>query len=174
MRGAASRSCTLPEKYLDRSILRDVEAKGYEDLWRILGTSEGTIKSPHQPSARVFAREDDSLSLRNTMRNMNCRNIRREIEEAGSAGFLSAAALSHLESCTACQTLSRQQTNLQTILSSLGTVEAPGDFDFRLRARPPAKSVWARCPCRLGICRWGFALPLSLRSCCCLARLSYS
>ena len=69
------------------------------------------------------------------MRNMNCRNIRREIEEAGSAGFLSAAALSHLESCTACQTLSRQQTNLQTILSSLGTVEAPGDFDFRLRAR---------------------------------------
>ena len=69
------------------------------------------------------------------MRNMNCRNIRREIEEAGSAGFLSAAALSHLEVCAACQTLSRQQTNLQAILSGLGTVEAPGDFDFRLRAR---------------------------------------
>jgi len=69
------------------------------------------------------------------MRNMNCENIRREIEEAGSAGFLSAAALSHLETCAACQTLSRQQTNLQAILSGLGTVEAPGDFDFRLRAR---------------------------------------
>ena len=69
------------------------------------------------------------------MRNMNCENIRREIEEAGSAGFLSAAALSHLEDCAACQTLSRQQTNLQAILSGLGTVEAPGDFDFRLRAR---------------------------------------
>jgi hypothetical protein len=69
------------------------------------------------------------------MRNMNCRNIRREIEAAGSAGFLSAAALSHLEACAACQTLSRQQTNLQAILSGLGTVEAPGDFDFRLRAR---------------------------------------
>jgi hypothetical protein len=66
---------------------------------------------------------------------MNCENIRREIEEAGSAGFLSAAALSHLEDCAACQTLSRQQTNLQAILSGLGTVEAPGDFDFRLRAR---------------------------------------
>src|SRR6185312_7554438 len=26
-------------------------------------------------------------------------------------------------------------TNLQAILSGLGTVEAPGDFDFRLRAR---------------------------------------
>jgi hypothetical protein len=69
------------------------------------------------------------------MRNINCRNIRREIEEAGSAGFLSAAALSHLETCATCQTLSRQQTSLQAILSSLGTVEAPGDFDFRLRAR---------------------------------------
>jgi hypothetical protein len=69
------------------------------------------------------------------MRNMNCENIRREIEEAGSPGFLSAAALSHLEDCAACQTLSRQQTNLQAILSGLGTVEAPGDFDFRLRAR---------------------------------------
>ncbi len=69
------------------------------------------------------------------MRNMNCRNIKSEIEEAGSAGFLSAAALSHLETCAACQTLSRQQNNLQAILSSLGTVEAPGDFDFRLRAR---------------------------------------
>jgi len=69
------------------------------------------------------------------MRNMNCENIRREIEEAGSVGFLSAAALSHLEACDACQTLSRQQTNLQAILSRLGTVEAPGDFDFRLRAR---------------------------------------
>ena len=69
------------------------------------------------------------------MRNMNCQSIRREIEEAGSAGFLSAAALSHLEACAACQTLLRQQTNLQAILSGLGTVEAPGDFDFRLRAR---------------------------------------
>jgi len=73
------------------------------------------------------------------MRNMNCENIRREIEEAGSAGFLSAAARSHLEDCAACQTLSRQQTNLQAILSGLGTVEAPGDFDFRLRARLAAE-----------------------------------
>jgi len=69
------------------------------------------------------------------MRNMNCQSIRREIEEAGSAGFMSAAALSHLEACATCQTLFRQQTNLQAILSGLGTVEAPGDFDFRLRAR---------------------------------------
>ena len=69
------------------------------------------------------------------MSNMNCRNIKREIEEAGSADLLSAAALSHLESCAACDTLSRQQTKLHAIVSTLGTVEAPGDFEFRLRAR---------------------------------------
>lgn len=73
------------------------------------------------------------------MRNMNCRNIKREIEEAGSADLLSAAAISHLEACAACETLSRQQTQLQAIVSSLGTVEAPGDFDFRLRARLAAE-----------------------------------
>ena len=73
------------------------------------------------------------------MRTMNCRNIRREIEEAGSGNFLSAAALSHLEICAACQTLSKQQTKLQAIVAGLGTVEAPGDFDFRLRARLAAE-----------------------------------
>lgn len=69
------------------------------------------------------------------MRIMNCENIRREIEEAGSADFLSAAVIAHLKDCTACETLSRQQSNLQKIISSLGRVEAPGNFDFRLRAR---------------------------------------
>ena len=73
------------------------------------------------------------------MRNINCRNTKREIEEAGSADLLSAAAISHLDACAACEKLSRQQTKLQAIVSSLGTVEAPGDFDFRLRARLAAE-----------------------------------
>ena len=69
------------------------------------------------------------------MRNMNCRNVRREIEETDAGELLSVAAREHVAICTACETLSREQTSLQTIISSLGTVEAPGDFDFRLRAR---------------------------------------
>jgi hypothetical protein len=69
------------------------------------------------------------------MRNTNCQNIRREIEEAGSADLLGVAAISHIQGCPACETLSQQQTRLQELVSSLGTVEAPGDFDFRLRAR---------------------------------------
>ena len=73
------------------------------------------------------------------MRTTNCRNVQREIEETGSADFLSVAAMSHLEACAACATLLRQQTKLQALVSSLGTVEAPGDFDFRLRARLAAE-----------------------------------
>jgi len=73
------------------------------------------------------------------MRNTNCRNIRREIEEARSADFLSAAARSHLEVCPACETLSRQQIKLRAILSSLDRVEAPQDFDYRVRSRLAAE-----------------------------------
>lgn len=69
------------------------------------------------------------------MRNMNCRNIRREIEEAAPGDLLSASVNNHMLSCVACETFSREQTKLREIISSLGTVEAPGDFDFRLRAR---------------------------------------
>lgn len=73
------------------------------------------------------------------MRNTNCENIRREIEEAGSADLLGVAAISHIQGCPACETLSQQQSRLQELVASLGTVEAPGDFDFRLRARLAAE-----------------------------------
>ncbi len=69
------------------------------------------------------------------MRNMNCRNVRREIEEAAPGKWLSSDVNKHVLSCVACETLLREQTKLRELMSSLGTVEAPGDFDFRLRAR---------------------------------------
>ncbi len=69
------------------------------------------------------------------MRNINCRNIRREIEETAPGDLLSASVNNHMLSCVACETFSREQAKLQELVSSLGTVEAPGDFDFRLRAR---------------------------------------
>ncbi len=75
------------------------------------------------------------------MRTMNCRNIRREIEEAGP---MSSDVEMHLANCTTCATLARQQANLHKIVSSLGTVEAPGDFDFRLRARLAADKRQSR------------------------------
>ena len=69
------------------------------------------------------------------MRTMNCRKVRREVEEAAPGQFLSSLASEHLSNCPECVTFKDQQTKLQEIMSGLGTVEAPDDFDFRLRAR---------------------------------------
>ena len=69
------------------------------------------------------------------MRNMNCQNIRREIEEAEPGELPSAAVNDHLMTCVNCEKLFRQQRKLQELVGNLGTVAAPGDFDFRLRAR---------------------------------------
>ena len=73
------------------------------------------------------------------MRSMNCRNTRREIEARGAGRLLSAEVATHLEQCSACETLSRQQSQLHALVSSLGRVEAPADFDVRLRARLAAE-----------------------------------
>jgi hypothetical protein len=69
------------------------------------------------------------------MRNFNCRNARREIEDTASAELLSVGLQHHLSNCAACSAVLREQTSLQQLVSSLGTVSAPNDFDFRLRAR---------------------------------------
>jgi hypothetical protein len=69
------------------------------------------------------------------MRTMNCQNVRREVDETAPSDFLSAFARRHMSACRECRAFSEEHQKLQEILSSLGTIEAPGDFDFRLRAR---------------------------------------
>jgi len=69
------------------------------------------------------------------MRKMNCRNVRREIEEVAAGDLLSSSASEHLKNCAECEIFREQRLKLREMLSSLGAVEAPGDFDFRLRAR---------------------------------------
>ena len=69
------------------------------------------------------------------MRTMSCRNVRQEIEEAAPGKWLSSNVNNHVLNCVACEKLLREQTKLRELVSSLGTVEAPSDFDFRLRAR---------------------------------------
>ena len=53
---------TLPEKYRAPLILRDVEGKTYEEISRILDTSEGTVKS-RISRARGFLRDKMSAYL---------------------------------------------------------------------------------------------------------------
>lgn len=69
------------------------------------------------------------------MRRINCRSVRREIEEAAPGEVLSSVAADHMKNCVECGTFNQRHLKLQKMVSSLGTVEAPGDFDFRLRAR---------------------------------------
>ena len=69
------------------------------------------------------------------MINMNCRRVRREIEEVATGESISSLATDHLKTCAECGTFRADRLKLREMLSSLGSVEAPGDFDFRLRAR---------------------------------------
>lgn len=69
------------------------------------------------------------------MRKTNCKQIRRELDELMLGEAWSASATEHLRECAECREFHVQQTKLRKIVGSLGTVEAPADFDFRLRAR---------------------------------------
>ena len=69
------------------------------------------------------------------MRKNNCEVIRRELDELMLGESYSNAALEHLRHCSECREFEDKQTALRRIVGSLGTVAAPADFDFRLRAR---------------------------------------
>src|SRR3569832_521841 len=69
------------------------------------------------------------------MRENNCEVVRRELVVLTIGETCSTAATEHLRECASCREFHEQQTKLRQIVGSLGTVEAPADFDFRLRAR---------------------------------------
>ena len=69
------------------------------------------------------------------MRKNNCEVVRRGLDELMLGEACSSAATEHLYGCASCREFHEQTTKLRQIVGSLGTVEAPADFDFRLRAR---------------------------------------
>ena len=69
------------------------------------------------------------------MRKNNCEVIRLELDELMLDQACSPAAVEHLRECAACREFHQKQTKLRQIVGGLGTVAAPPDFDFRLRAR---------------------------------------
>lgn len=86
------------------------------------------------------------------MRDKQCEEIRRELEEVALNDEFSVTAARHLQGCADCREFQRQQTKLRQIVGSLGTVNAPADFDFRLRARLAADSE------RSSVRFWSFAV----------------
>ena len=69
------------------------------------------------------------------MRKNNCEIIRRELDELMLDETSSSSALEHLRNCAECREFHQKQTKLRRMVGSVGTVSAPADFDFRLRAR---------------------------------------
>ncbi len=69
------------------------------------------------------------------MTNRVCRNTRREIDESELHQTLSDNAAVHLQVCAGCRAFHEERTRLRDLIGSLEPVTAPGDFDFRLRAR---------------------------------------
>ena len=69
------------------------------------------------------------------MRKNNCEAVRQELDELMLDESLSVSAHEHLKECARCREFHEQQTKLRRMVGSLGTVSAPADFDYRLRAR---------------------------------------
>jgi hypothetical protein len=69
------------------------------------------------------------------MRKNNCGVVRQELDELMLDEACSSSAAAHLRECGECREFQQQQNRLRQIVGSLGTVAAPADFDFRLRAR---------------------------------------
>jgi hypothetical protein len=69
------------------------------------------------------------------MRKNNCEVIRRQIDELMLDEAASASVSEHLNGCSGCREFQRTQRKLRQMVGSLGTVAAPADFEFRLRAR---------------------------------------
>jgi hypothetical protein len=66
---------------------------------------------------------------------MNCKQIREDIDAASRHDMRGGAAMSHLDACPDCRRYSDETASLTRLLSAQPRVEAPPDFEFRLRAR---------------------------------------
>ncbi|HWW77171.1 MAG TPA: hypothetical protein VNZ44_17340, partial [Pyrinomonadaceae bacterium] len=74
----------------------------------------------------------------------DCKVFRREIGEASGRGDLASAAAAHADGCRACGETLRQREAVRGLVGGLARVEAPADFEFRLRARMAAAEVKGR------------------------------
>ena len=74
----------------------------------------------------------------------DCKAYRHEIVEAFDGGALSRGARAHAEACRACGAELRERESLRVLVRGLGKVEAPADFEYRLRARIASSETTGR------------------------------
>jgi hypothetical protein len=73
----------------------------------------------------------------------DCKTYREEIEELAGVGRLSLGARAHVNACEACRGVEHERASLRRLVRGLERVEAPSDFEFRLRARMNASRAAA-------------------------------
>jgi hypothetical protein len=66
---------------------------------------------------------------------MNCKQIRKAIDSTSRHNLYSVYVRSHLNGCPDCHRYSYETASLLGLLGAQPRVEAPPDFEFRLRAR---------------------------------------
>ncbi|MGH9766910.1 MAG: hypothetical protein ACREAB_05685 [Blastocatellia bacterium] len=66
---------------------------------------------------------------------MNCKQIKEAIDTASRGALYGAPVTSHLNGCPDCRGHADETNSLLMLLSAQPRVQAPADFDFRLRAR---------------------------------------
>jgi hypothetical protein len=64
-----------------------------------------------------------------------CSTIQRQLDEMMLDEPQSPGISRHLIECSECRDFHEKQTKLRQLVGSLGTVDAPSDFDFRLRSK---------------------------------------
>ena len=69
------------------------------------------------------------------MNKTTCNAIQRKLDELLLDDGLGSEISTHLAGCPECSDFHLKGTRLRQLVGSLGTVPAPADFDFRLRAR---------------------------------------
>lgn len=65
---------------------------------------------------------------------MNCKQIREAIDTSSRHTLYSDSVSSHLNGCSDCHHHANELSSLFTLLSAQPRVEAPADFDFKVRA----------------------------------------
>lgn len=90
------------------------------------------------------------------MNQVDCRSVCLQIEEA-ELGWTPTATLSaHLQTCDSCRLFFDERMKLRQMVACLGQVQAPADFDFRLRARIAAREAKTSNRFQLAGIRFGF------------------
>jgi hypothetical protein len=69
------------------------------------------------------------------MKVIGCKTVSKEIDELESGQLPGAETQGHLKHCGSCRSFYDDRQKLRQMIAGLEPVEAPGDFDFRLRAR---------------------------------------